>query len=115
VFVAAFAGAPVKQNKSPIGFPVLNDHEEDVATRPMGLHEIPPEARVEREMAVVNRHHERIARAIKLLWGHQDCADYIQKLIMSGGDGDGKARLGFKAEVLTALINLTELHEVTQR
>ncbi len=105
----------MKQNKSPVGFPVLNDHEEDVATRPMGLHEIPRQARIDREMVIITRHHERIAKAINVFWGHRDCTEYLQKLIMSGGDGVGKARVGFKSEVLTALMQLSELHEVTHR
>ena len=94
---------------------MLNDHEEDVATRPMGLHEIPRQAQIDREMAVIKLHHERIAKAIDVFWGHRDCTEYLQKLIMSGGDGVGKARVGFKSEVLTALMQLSELHEVTHR
>ena len=66
-------------------------------------------------MAVITKHHERIAKAIDTFWGHRDCMEYLQKLIMSGGDGAGKTRVGFKAEVLTALINLTNLHEVVYR
>ena len=103
------------QNKKPVGFPDLNYHEEDVTTRPMGLHEIPRQARIDTQMAVIKLHHERIAKAIDVFWGHRDCVEYLQKLIMSGGDGVGKARVGFKSDVLTALINLTELHEITYR
>ena len=38
--------------------------------------------------------------------------DSIHELILSGGDGVGKARIGFKREVLSALINLTTLHDL---
>ena len=97
------------------GFPPINYLEEDVATRPMGLHEIPKQARIDREMAVVSLHHERIAKAISTFWGHRDCSEYLQKLILSGGDGAGKSRVGFKPAVLAALINLSELNEVDHR
>jgi hypothetical protein len=98
-----------------VGFPQIVTKEEDIKTRPMPLHEIPRQARIDREMAVINHHHARIGTAISTFWGHQDCDEYLQKLIMSGGDGLGKARIGFKKEVLAALINLSNLHEVTHR
>ena len=103
------------QNNKFVGFPDIDHKIEDIATRPMPLHEIPRQARIDREMAVITKHHERIAKAIDTFWGHRDCMEYLQKLIMSGGDGAGKTRVGFKAEVLTALINLTNLHEVVYR
>ena len=96
------------------GFPSIEFQEEE-ATRPVPLHEIPKQARIDREMAVIAQHHARIAKAIDVFWGHRDCVEYLQKLILSGGDGAEKARVGFKPEVLTALINLTNLHEVTYR
>ncbi len=102
-------------SKPPSGFPPLSYLEEDVATRPMGLHEIPKQARIDREMAVINLHHERIAKAITTFWGHRDCVEYLQKLILSGGDGAENARVGFKPVVLAALINLSELHDVDRR
>ncbi len=101
--------------ESSVGFPPINYLEEDVATRPMGLHEIPKQARIDREMAVITFHHERIAKAIATFWGHRDCGEYLQKLILSGGDGAEKARVGFKPAVLAALINLSELHHIDHR
>lgn len=98
-------------NDKSVGFPALNYKEEDVATRPVPLHEIPMQARVDREMAVVNQYHERIGKAISVFWGHADCLEYLQKLVMSGGDGLGKTRVGFRADVLAALISLVSLHE----
>ena len=103
---------PIDKNT---GFPAINYKEEDVKTRPIPLHEIPMQARIDREMAIINQHHARIGKAIDTFWGHQDCVEYLQKLIMSGGDGFGKARVGFKQDVLAALINLSNLHEVTYR
>lgn len=99
--------------KNYVGFPGINTETEteDQATRPMGLHELPRQARKEREMEVINRHHERIAKAVAVFWGHKDCVEYLQTLILNGGDGFGHARIGFRTEVMTALINLSNLHE----
>jgi hypothetical protein len=99
------------ENNNFVGFPNINFTEEDVITRPMPLHELPIQARIDQEMAVVNQHHQRIVKSIGVFWGHSDCLEYLQKLILSGGDGHGHARVGFRAEVLTALINLANLHE----
>jgi hypothetical protein len=98
-----------------VGFPELHPPTEFQATRPMSYSELPRLARIERELAVISTHHERIAKAIQLFWGHKDCVEYIQELILSGGDGFGQARIGFKREVVAALMNLIELHEVKQR
>jgi hypothetical protein len=98
-----------------VGFPDLNHGVEFQATRPLTLSELPRQAQIDLQMAVIRSHHERIAKAIELFWGHKDCVEYLQQLILNGGDGVGRMRVGFKHEVLSALINLTELHEVQQR
>ena len=85
---------------------------EEVATRPMGLHEFPRQFQIDQEMAIVGLHHQRIENAIRTFWGHPDCVEYLQKLILSGGDGAGNSRIGFKAAVVSALMNLVTLHEV---
>ncbi|MCF8167720.1 MAG: hypothetical protein K9K38_08570 [Rhodoferax sp.] len=95
------------------GFPSLQWEDENLPTRPMPLHERPIQARIDSEMAVIAKHHMRIAQAIEKFWGHRDCVEYLEKLILSGGDGVGRARVGFKNEVVTALINLIALHQVT--
>ena len=56
--------------------------------------------------------HPRIVAAIEKFWGHRDCVEYLQKLILSGGHQDGQSRAGFKSEVLTALMNLAAMHQV---
>lgn len=97
------------------GFPTLQwEEEEDLVTRPMPLHERPMQARIDNEMAIVAEHHVRIALAIEKFWGHKDCVEYLQKLIMSGGYQEGQARMraGFKPEVLSALMNLVALHRL---
>jgi len=55
---------------------------------------------------------KRIARAIEMFWGTRDCVEYIQKLVMNGGDGFGNARVGFKPEVVAALLSLSTMHRV---
>lgn len=76
----------------------------------MPLHERPLQARIDHEMAIIALHHARIALAIEKFWGHRDCLEYLQTLVLSGGDNDGRARVGFKSEVVSALINLMSLH-----
>jgi hypothetical protein len=94
------------------GFPSLQWEEDDLPTRPMPMHERPLQARIDNEMAIIAQHHVRIALAIEKFWGHRDCVEYLQKLIMSGGHQDGQARVGFKSEVVSALINLASLHQL---
>ena len=93
------------------GFPSLQWEEDDLPTRTMPLHERPLQARIDHEMAIIAEHHVRIALAIEKFWGHRDCVEYIQKLVMSGGHQDGQRRVGFKPDVVSALINLSALHQ----
>lgn len=93
------------------GFPTLSWEEEDLPTRPMAFHERPIQARIDQEMAVVASHHLRIAMTIDRFWGHKDCVEYLQTLILNGGFSDRKDRVGFKPEVLSALINLAGMHD----
>ena len=101
-----------KPQSKEIGFPPIDFVEEELATRPMPLHELPRQVGIDSAMAVVAKHHARLANAIQMFWGTRDCMEYIQKLVMSGGDGFGNARVGFKPEVVAALLSLTSLHRV---
>lgn len=94
------------------GFPSLQWEEEDLPTRPMPLHERPLQARIDHEMAIIAEHHIRIVLAIEKFWGHRDCVEYLQTLILSGGYKENQNRVGFKSEVLSALINLAALHRI---
>lgn len=94
-----------------IGFPELSNAHEFEPTRPMPLHEMPRQIRIDHEMAIIRAHHERIAKSIEVFWGHADCLEYLQQLMFNGGDGFGRMRIGFKPEVMSALINLAGLHE----
>jgi hypothetical protein len=105
----------MNERNSPKGFPNIQFEEEDLATRPLPLEDLPKQARIDHEMAIINRHHERIGKAITAFWGHRDCVEYLKTLILSGSDGVGHKRIGFKPEVLTAMMHLMELHEIDRR
>ena len=99
-------------------FPELIHHFEVEPLAPVvrltPLHELSRQARIDHQIALIGEHHERIAKSIKMFWGHKDCVEFLEKLVLSGGDGAGKTRIGFKLEVVEALINLATLHEVKQ-
>jgi hypothetical protein len=95
-----------------LGFPTLKWEEEELDTRPLPLHELPREVGIENAVAIIAQHHKRIAKAITVFWGTRDCVEYIEKLVLSGGDGLGRARIGFKPEVVSALMSLISLHQV---
>ncbi len=105
----------MQENNTTAGFPDLIHHDEFEDTRPIPLNELPKQVRIDHAMAVIRLHHERIAKAVDVFWGHKDCDEYLQQLIFNGGDGFGNKRIGFKQEVLAALINLAALHQVTHR
>lgn len=100
---------PNRPSNPEVGFPTLSWEEEDLTTRPMPLHERPLQARVDVEMALIAQYHVRIALAIESFWGHRDCVDYLQSLVLSGYK-EGTKRMGFKPEVVSALMTLVELH-----
>lgn len=81
-------------------------------TRPTPLFELPPEVQIEHHLNIIRSYHARIANAIETFWGHRDCDEYLHQLVTNGGDGFGNARIGFKREVIAALIQLSALHEV---
>ena len=94
------------------GFPIISYTEEHLQTRPTPLHEQPKQARLDYQLEVIRAQHEHIVKIILVLWGHQECLDYIRQLVFDGGDGVGRNRVGFKQEVLSALIDLSNLHEM---
>ncbi len=98
--------------KPSVVFPNFSRSGDYEPTQPLSLEELPRQVRFDRSMAVITAHHERIAKAINLFWGDKECVDLLRQLILDGGDGFGKARVGFKLEVLSALINLSALHEL---
>ncbi len=94
------------------GFPVISYTEEHQLTQPTPLHEQPKLARIGHQLAVITEQHPHIVRIIRILWGHKECLKYIKQLVFDGGDGVGRSRIGFKQEVLSALIDLSNLHEI---
>jgi hypothetical protein len=81
------------------------------STQPIGLEEKTADQRREESLAVVEMHHSRIASTIRTMWGYKECSVYIYKLILNGGDGMGKARIGFNQEAAEAMMELAELHD----
>ena len=59
------------------GFPIISYTEEHLETRPTPLHEQPKRTRIDHQLGVIGQQHEHIVRIILVLWGHQECLDYI--------------------------------------
>ncbi|NDP37752.1 MAG: hypothetical protein GZ093_03245 [Rhodoferax sp.] len=95
-------------------FPELINNEADETTRPLPIQELPRQFQIDHEMAVIRTHHARIASAIDMFWGHKDCVEYLHQLILNGGDGVGRTRIGFKHEVLAAFMHLITLHDLPE-
>lgn len=92
-------------------FPPL-DYTGDEPTQPAPIEEVLQKiSTFEHEIAIVRCHHEHIAKGIELFWGHRDCIEFLQKLILAGGDGTTRTRSGFKHEVVEALLSLIALQE----
>ena len=75
------------------------------------LHQKTLEQRKNEALDLVELHHSRIANTIRTLWGYKECSAYINKLIMSGGDGMGHTRVGFNQEAVQAMMELTDVHD----
>jgi hypothetical protein len=71
----------------------------------------PSERKKRDAMELLKRDHKRIHDAIELMWGERECSIHIQRLMMSGGDGMGKNRVGFKVETVAALLALSDLND----
>ncbi|WP_293661302.1 hypothetical protein [Rhodoferax sp. OV413] len=103
---------PTDSRYAETGFPSLQWEDEELETRPMPMAERPLQAQIDYHMAIIAERHMRIALAIEKFWGHRDCVEYIQTLILNGGYADGSTnRVGFKQEVISSLISLASIHE----
>lgn len=80
-------------------------------TEPAPLETPTLDQRKNQALDTVELHHQRIANTIRTLWGYKECGVYINKLIMSGGDGMGQARVGFNQEAVQAMLELSDLHD----
>ena len=83
----------------------------DGLTQPAPLEVEAPERQKTRALEVVETHHPRVAHTIRTLWGHKECSMYIYKLLINGGDGMTRARLGFRQDAADAMLLLAELHD----
>ena len=99
---------PAFQNTAPMGLqdsmPVQKDAPQSTGARTL-------EQRRDDALSTVELHHHRIANTIRTLWGYKECSDYISKLILSGGDGMGHARMGFNQDAANAMMLLAEIHD----
>ena len=83
----------------------------DLPTVPLDLEGRTLEQRKNDALDIVELHHKRIANTIRTLWGYKECSAYINKLIMSGGDGMGQNRVGFNQEAVEAMLQLADIHD----
>lgn len=81
------------------------------STLPMEYEEKTPAQRADDALAVIELHHARIAKTIRVMWGHKECSSYVSKLLMTGYDDTGNARMGFHHEAVEAMMILTDLHD----
>ncbi|HPW07757.1 MAG TPA: hypothetical protein PLD78_08935 [Burkholderiaceae bacterium] len=76
----------------------------------------PQEQEAERKkqgaMRTIGQDLPQIHAMIGSLWGRQECSDYIQDLVMTGGDGVNPRAPRLKIDALTALLELDRLHDV---
>ena len=99
---------PAFQNTAPMGLQEDTPAQQDITQSRQAL---TLEQRKEDALSTVELHHHRIANTIRTLWGYKECSDYISKLILSGGDGMGHARLGFNQDAANAMMLLAEIHD----
>jgi hypothetical protein len=85
--------------------------EDGLPYQPEQLQMLSVDQRKEAALQIVELHHHRIANTIRSLWGHKECSDYISKLIMSGGDGMGHARIGFNQDAAHAMMVISDMHD----
>lgn len=95
-------------------FPEFDSDNSHETTRPLPIRELPRQVQIDHEMEIIRAHHTRIASAIEMFWGHKDCVEYLHQLILSGGDGIGRARVGFKHKVIAAFMHLITLHDLPE-
>jgi hypothetical protein len=84
---------------------------DDAPTQPLGLEDLTLDQRKTRALVIIQEHHPRVANTIRTLWGYRECSVYINKLIMSGDDGRGHARVGFNQDAVQAMLTLIDVHD----
>ena len=91
-------------------FPALCWEEPYPTTRPLAVHELPLQTRLDRCMATIARPHPDVAKTVVDFWGHVECVEYLQALVMRGAVVADQ-RQPFRPEVLTALLDIISLHQ----
>lgn len=81
------------------------------ATRPLEEDEKSLARRAQEALDTVELHHARIAKTLRAMWGHRECSQHIAKLLMTGYDDTGNARMGFHQEAVNAMLSLGDLHD----
>jgi hypothetical protein len=109
--VAAVAPNPVAPAVSEPVAAASSEVDLELSTEPAPLEPPTLEQRKDKALGTVEMHHQRIANTIRTLWGYKECGVYINKLIMSGGDGMGHARVGFNQDAVQAMLELSDLHD----
>jgi hypothetical protein len=66
---------------------------------------------LQKNLALVAKHHARVAKTIETLWGTAENTAYLHRLLLEGGDGMGSARIGFSHDVGRALLALSEMQD----
>ena len=82
-----------------------------MAPQAVASSESTPERKKREAMELLARDHKRIHDVIDMMWGQRECSAYIQKLLMSGGDGMGNSRIGFKVDAVAAMLVLSDLND----
>lgn len=108
--IGAQAPDPSQHTRPPVSFEGFSQ-EEVAGTQPMELEEKTLAQRAEDALATIELHHARIAKTIRMMWGYKECSEYIAKLLMTGYDDTGNARMGFHQEAVNAMMSLGDLHD----
>lgn len=103
--------APAAQTEPPPPSLAGLPSEQGPSTQPMELEEKSLAQRAEDALATIELHHARIAKTIRVMWGYKECSAYIAKLLMTGYDDTGNARMGFHQEAVNAMMILGDLHD----
>ena len=107
-----FVPLPPDEDGVPGGSARTAPDAHDGLTEPAALEVKTPEQQKTNVLETVEMHHPRVAHTIRTLWGHKECSAYIYQLLMNGGDGMGRARLGFHQDAANAMLVLAELHDL---
>lgn len=100
--LSAYVGADAKSGEMQ---PLSNDKS------PLFSFALSADEQKKAALAEIAQFHPKIAQAIDKSWGQAACVDYLQQLVFDGYDHtDNRSRVGFKTEVISAIMTLMTLH-----